>query len=211
MAEPANTLRQRLRDAAVEAMLDSAERVMAQKGYEKATMHEIAAAAGCATGTFYLYFKNKEELFQEIVARHADVAFDAAYKAMAGVDDPLEKVRQGMVCWARYASEHKPLFRLTFTALPMRHRAMRQHLSGTTLKHHEEYDRAELAELKRAQKLGRIRGDISAEALQEFTSAVWFSVVEQFVFAQTESPLEEQVDLLWGLVANGMGVKGNQK
>jgi AcrR family transcriptional regulator len=51
------------------AILAAAQRVMELRGVEAATMDEIAAAAGVAKGTIYLYFKGREELVQAILSQ----------------------------------------------------------------------------------------------------------------------------------------------
>lgn len=43
-------------------ILEAAKAVFSSKGYNTATMEEIAAAAELSPGTLYIYFKNKEEL-----------------------------------------------------------------------------------------------------------------------------------------------------
>ena len=40
----------------------AAKRVFSEKGFNKATMEDIAHEAELSPGTLYLYFKNKEEL-----------------------------------------------------------------------------------------------------------------------------------------------------
>ena len=47
-------------------ILDSAVKVFAHQGFFKAKVSEIAAEAGVAPGTVYLYFKNKEDLLISI-------------------------------------------------------------------------------------------------------------------------------------------------
>ena len=44
-------------------ILRASEHVFAQKGYDNATMQDIAKEAQYATGTVYLYFKDKEALY----------------------------------------------------------------------------------------------------------------------------------------------------
>ncbi|NTW05657.1 MAG: TetR/AcrR family transcriptional regulator [Peptococcaceae bacterium] len=44
-------------------LFDSAAKVFAKKGFDKATVDEIADYAGVAKGTIYYYFRGKEELF----------------------------------------------------------------------------------------------------------------------------------------------------
>jgi AcrR family transcriptional regulator len=49
------------------AILDAALTVFAARGYEAARLDDVAAQAGVAKGTLYLYFKDKQALFEELV------------------------------------------------------------------------------------------------------------------------------------------------
>jgi len=49
--------------------LVSAKRVFSEKGFNKATMEDIATDAELSPGTLYLYFKNKEELYASLSLR----------------------------------------------------------------------------------------------------------------------------------------------
>lgn len=46
----------------------AARRVFSGKGFSKSTMENIAVAAELSTGTIYLYFRNKEELYASILS-----------------------------------------------------------------------------------------------------------------------------------------------
>lgn len=48
-------------------LLEAAIWVFARKGYRNASITDIIARAGVARGTFYLYFKSKEQIFLDIV------------------------------------------------------------------------------------------------------------------------------------------------
>ena len=48
---------------------------MGEKGFDGATMQDIAAAAGCAVGTLYLHFKNKEQLLGGILLKYGTAHF----------------------------------------------------------------------------------------------------------------------------------------
>jgi AcrR family transcriptional regulator len=50
-------------------ILDTALRLFATKGYERATLREIAAEAGCSLGLTYRYFTRKEELVLSLYRR----------------------------------------------------------------------------------------------------------------------------------------------
>lgn len=52
-------------------IIDVAMKVFNQKGYEAATMKDIAEAAGVVPGLCYHYFRNKQELYQAAVSQYA--------------------------------------------------------------------------------------------------------------------------------------------
>lgn len=56
------------RKKAKERIINESFSVFFEHGYHKTTMEEIARHLDISKGTLYLYFKNKEELFREVVA-----------------------------------------------------------------------------------------------------------------------------------------------
>lgn len=60
-------------------IVEGARTVFLSRGFDAASMGDIAKAAGVSKGTLYVYFKNKEELFAAIVREecftHAEGAF----------------------------------------------------------------------------------------------------------------------------------------
>ena len=61
--EPVTARGQRTR----QRILDAAETVFGERGYEAASIVDITRAAGVAQGTFYLYFNSKKAVFAELV------------------------------------------------------------------------------------------------------------------------------------------------
>lgn len=58
--------RERSKAANRQAILDAARRVFAQLGYETASVRDIVRGTELASGTFYNYFKSKEEVFEAL-------------------------------------------------------------------------------------------------------------------------------------------------
>lgn len=50
-------------------ILDTAKSLFLSKGYDKTTVNDILKAIGIAKGTFYHYFKSKEEVMEAVVMR----------------------------------------------------------------------------------------------------------------------------------------------
>jgi AcrR family transcriptional regulator len=76
-------------------LVDAALRVFARKGAGAAAIHEIAAEAGLANGTFYNYFRTREELVEAAGVQLAERFFEAITASAANVDDPAERVAIG--------------------------------------------------------------------------------------------------------------------
>ena len=66
-----------------EAILRAAIKVFAGKGYFNSKVADIAAAAGIADGTVYLYFKSKEEIFRALAQQLIDQMLASTETAQA--------------------------------------------------------------------------------------------------------------------------------
>ncbi len=75
-------------------ILDSALRVFASKGFFGAKVADIAADAGVADGTIYLYFKSKDDLLIKIFEDLMDEVNAALASAIRGGRDASEKLRR---------------------------------------------------------------------------------------------------------------------
>lgn len=67
----------------VEALLDAAESVIAERGYDAATMTEIAERAGASIGSLYQYFPTKAAIADMLRSR----LWDALYAELAGLSE----------------------------------------------------------------------------------------------------------------------------
>ncbi|GIR69043.1 MAG: hypothetical protein CM15mP74_02940 [Halieaceae bacterium] len=56
-------------EAKESSILDAAEKIFAQVGFDGAKVSDIARAASVAEGTVYLYYKNKQDLLAGVVGR----------------------------------------------------------------------------------------------------------------------------------------------
>lgn len=68
-------------------ILDTAEKLFYSKGYTKTTINDILKEIGIAKGTFYYYFKSKEEVMHAIIHRIVD--YDLAVAKRIAKDPEL--------------------------------------------------------------------------------------------------------------------------
>jgi AcrR family transcriptional regulator len=72
--------------ARVEALLDAAGAVFAERGYDKATMTEIAARSCTAIGSLYRFFPTKEALGEMLLQRFLERSASELDALLAGAD-----------------------------------------------------------------------------------------------------------------------------
>ena len=70
LAPRARTFEQARARATYEALLDSARDVFSRHGFDDAQTPDIARAAKVSVGTFYRYFRDKRQIFVEMIASH---------------------------------------------------------------------------------------------------------------------------------------------
>jgi AcrR family transcriptional regulator len=85
MTEPQAPARRR-KAARRSQILAAAHQVFAANAYEAASIGEIAARANCVEGTIYTYFRNKRELFDEVLAEYYD-------RLIADIEPRLQSIR----------------------------------------------------------------------------------------------------------------------
>ena len=94
-------------------LLEHAEALFLERGYDDTRMVDIAERAGVAKGLVYWYFENKDALFREIIADVRDRLRAAMAEAVAPVaDDPLETIYVGVVEAVHFIAEHHRMFSL---------------------------------------------------------------------------------------------------
>ena len=71
-----------------DALFRSAYNLFMSKGISKTSIHDIVQDAGVAKGTFYLYFKDKFEIRDRLIARTAEKLFKAANTELKKVNVP---------------------------------------------------------------------------------------------------------------------------
>jgi len=72
-------------------ILDTAEKLFHMKGYEACTVNDILTVIGIAKGTFYHYFKSKEEVLDAIVWRNKEIIVGRAHEILSNTTMRVEE------------------------------------------------------------------------------------------------------------------------
>jgi AcrR family transcriptional regulator len=89
------------RQAKLQGILDAALDVFVEKGFADTRLDEIAARAGVAKGTIYLYFESKEALFQALIRSGIAAPIAAIEEKVLALDLPVEAMLRILFRWLR--------------------------------------------------------------------------------------------------------------
>ncbi|MDM8551422.1 TetR/AcrR family transcriptional regulator [Desulfobacterales bacterium HSG2] len=88
--------KKRERERRRQQIMVAAKRVFSVRGFNKATMEDIAKEAELSPGTLYLYFKNKDELFSSLsirILQYLNLRLEHVASSEKELD-PLEKIEE---------------------------------------------------------------------------------------------------------------------
>ena len=117
MAAPPKTRPPRKRLSAEDrrsAILDAALEIFSRRGYNGASIDDIAQAAGISKALIYEHFPSKKDLHVSLLERHTQEIF-VRLAQTADTDDPGEvRLRNGVDAFLLWVETHPKAFRLLF-------------------------------------------------------------------------------------------------
>ncbi|MEW5821112.1 MAG: TetR/AcrR family transcriptional regulator [Cyanobacteriota bacterium] len=91
-------------------LMDSALKIFVEKGFQKTKIKDITDNASLAAGTFYLYFKNKDELIDAIFQRYISQIFKDFEILIASNNNAKDKIITFIEINFDYAYKHLTFF-----------------------------------------------------------------------------------------------------
>ena len=97
-------------------LLDAAGEEFGARGYHETAISHITQKAGVGLGTFYVYFKSKEEVFRALVSDMGARTRHALSESTKDAPNRLEAERLGIEAYLAFVREHKALYRVVMEA-----------------------------------------------------------------------------------------------
>ncbi len=107
--------KERERDQRRREILEAALGLFSQKGYEGTSMAEIAAASEFAVGTLYKFFKDKNDLYQALVADTMRQYEVPLVEALRSAGSPADRIDRFVETAAGLFVRHLPMSRVYFS------------------------------------------------------------------------------------------------
>lgn len=180
------------------SIFQSSIKIFSDKGYDGATMDDIAANAGVAKGTLYYHFKSKEEIFKYIISEGMNVIREQVEDAVVREDNPLNKLKILCKIQLSLVYQNRDFFKVMMSQLwgkEIRQLELRDSI--------HEYIKNIQAYLEEAMDKGIIRkGEASFMAYTFFGTL--FSAAVYELINEGKGDLEYVIDTLIGYILKGI-------
>ncbi len=183
------------RDAILRAAID----VFAERGFFNAQVADVARAAGVAAGTVYLYFRSKDDLLVSIFERTMREAFTEGRAAVAGIDDPRERLRQFARVHLGRLGRDRNLAIVYQVELRQSVKFM-ERFSSTLLRDYLSQIRAAIVD---GQETGAFRADLNATAVAKMFFGALDEMATNWILSRRRYSLEADADLVVDLFLRG--------
>ncbi len=184
------------------ALIDAAQCVFAERGYDAATTREIAERAACAEGLIHRYFEGKHGLLLAVMEGKAARVAEEYRSALPDRDTVEEEIEQVLLYEARHMWEHRDFMRIGVC------QAIIHPAAGRTIDDTVNRTRIILLteKFRRHQDAGRIRPDADLEAIAHTVSALCFSAgfFLQVVFGRDRAFVRRLVQRAVDIICHGI-------
>src|SRR5215813_14580710 len=98
-------------------ILEAARGVLAKKGFSQATVDDIAAAAGVAKGTIYLYYESKRDIYFAALKFGIEQMYSVLEDQLKKVSTPEDKLRTLIGVKLAYFDDNRDFFKIYYSEL----------------------------------------------------------------------------------------------
>ncbi|MBS0262659.1 MAG: TetR/AcrR family transcriptional regulator [Planctomycetes bacterium] len=183
-----------------QSIAECAARLFAQEGYANCEMERVAAEAGIAKGTLYLYFPGKQELFFACVDWGMSWMQQTVRAAAETVTDPLERILVAIRAYLVFFEEHPE-----YVELLIQERAIFRDRKKST---YFEYRAANIGYWQSLyQELiatGRLRSDLPVERITDTIGSSLYGAMFTNRFLGRSVSLDEQYSAYLEIMFRGL-------
>jgi AcrR family transcriptional regulator len=160
-----------------QAILNASLKVFAERGFEAARLDDVAARAGVAKGTLYLYFKDKETLFEELLRGTVSPILEGVSALAEAPDMPFEQTLDTLYAFFErevLGTDRKLLLRLVLTEGPRFPRIAEAHYRNVVSRM--------LPLIQKIAVRAQARGELESDAVVRFPQLVAEPIVTAIIW-----------------------------
>ena len=180
-------------------LLTAAEQEFGAKGYHGASVSSITQRADIAQGTFYLYFRSKEEMFLTLVRDIGHQLRAHTAQAIGKGKSRMEAERIGLEAFLEFTTNHRGLYRIVQESQFVDAQVFREY--------YEKLAEGYAAALDRAARTGELKpGDAQVRAWAMMGIGHFLGL--RWCLWQKKQPPPEVLDEVMQFIGQGMAPKG---
>lgn len=176
-------------------ILEAAEGLFGERGYERTGVVDICQRAGVAQGTFYLYFTDKKAALVELVRELSHTLRLEIAEAVEGISDRAETERVGFRTFLNFLTKHRDLYRVVRQAEYVDEEVFRWYYRRMA----QGYARG----LAKAMKAGQIRS-LDPECLAYCLMGIGDFLGMRWVLWENQPPPDEVFEDLMTFILHGL-------
>lgn len=174
-----------------EAILKSAVKLFAQKGFNNTKIKDITDNASLAAGTFYLYFKHKSDLLDAIIGKYINEILDNLEQISKSDGDSIEKIQ-------KYISMHIGYFYRNQEFIQVYFENIRFNESFDPFECHKKYSLRYFDYLEKLLIQGQIENAISEKvnikvASRSILGMIVFSLLKLLIIEKNQKISQEEI------------------
>ena len=182
--------------ATLNNILSAAAQVFYEKGYHDASINDITRLAGVASGTFYVYFDGKYNLYRYLLLQCSHVIRKHLSLAVKDCKTRREVERVGMKAWLEFALENPYMYNIIWESLYVDRSLFEDY--------YKTFSKSYIQGLDEAKQAGEIY-DIDSEVMAYILmGASNFLGLNWCVFKENPEEIDHVVDEFMKLLDNGL-------
>ena len=177
-------------------ILNSAIKIFGDKGFQNATISEIAKEAGIGDATIYEYFKSKEDILLEIPVEVTKELIPQLNDHMMGIKGALNKLRKFIWWWLNYVEKNPGYGAIVLLEL----KTNKNYVSTNAYQAARNFYQIVLDIIKEGQEEGSIKKDINIYLARSICVGAIEHIIIRWLLKERKYSLTQYADELADLL-----------
>ena len=181
-------------------ILTAAIKIFGEKGFQNATIAEIAKDAGVGDATIYEYFKNKEDLMLAIPVETTKELIPQINDHMMGIKGALNKLRKFIWWWLNYVEKNPGYGSIVLLEL----KTSKTYVSNEAYQAARNFYKIVLDIIREGQEEGSIKKEINIYLARSICVGAIEHIIIRWLLKDRKYSLTQYADELADLLINSL-------
>jgi len=181
-------------------ILNSAIKIFGEKGFQNATIAEIAKDAGVGDATIYEYFKNKEDLMLAIPVEFTKELIPQINNHMMGIKGAFNKLRKFIWWWLNYVEKNPGYGSIVLLEL----KTSKTYVSTEAYQAARSFYQIVLDIIKEGQEEGAVKKEINPYLARSLCVGAMEHIIIRWLLKDRKYPLIQYADELADLLIDSL-------